>query len=524
MRKRGLRSFLSTIMTALLVAMVLTAPAGAVSGDVSDNSAEDIIDCVVENMSLISQVPRPSHHEEKISAFLKDWAKQYGFSPIQDEALNVCFDIPATEGMENYPLTVLQGHMDMVVAVADGKDFDPLEDPITLIRDDEAGTLTADGTSLGSDDGSGLAIMMAIAQGKMNHGPLRIIVTVDEEDGMEGAFSRSADWLEGVAYLINIDNECSEEVLVSTAAGDSVRGTGTVDMREASGNLALEIGLSGLKGGHSGMEIDKGRLNGVIGLARFLKELKEKGIASELAAFSGGTASNAIPTKAVCSIVIDAADREAVQTLAESYHERLQQDYEGIEDGILFEVKELEGIPPVVSSEANDSAIRFMTEIIDGVQTMSKDIEGLVEISSNLGIFTMDEEGIAFATDVRSCVAELQTDMIDAQLSLSEECGYEAEVVKMADAWPYDPESRLLALTKNIYREQNGEEVNVVATHVGLECGTFKQMNPEVDMISIGPDIDDAHTVNETLHLTSIPKLWNLIDGILSHLDEAAAL
>ena len=521
MKNREIRSFLSTVLAVLLAGMLLAAPAGAVSGDVSDSNAEDIIDCVVDNMSLISQVPRPSHHEEKISAFLMDWAKQCGFSPIQDEALNVCFDVPATEGMENYPLMVLQGHMDMVVAVADDKEFDPLEDPITMIRDDVAGTLTADGTSLGADDASGLAVMMAIAEGRMNHGPLRIIVTVDEEDGMEGTFSMSPDWLEGAAYLINIDSEVSDEVLVSTSAGDSVRGTGTVDMREAFGNLALQIEISGLKGGHSGMEIDKGRLNGVIALAGFLKELDDKGIASELAAFSGGTASNAIPSKAVCSIVIDAADREAVQTLAEDYLAGLQQAYAGIEDGILFEVTELDGIPPVVRRETYDSAIRFMTEIIDGVQTMSKDMEGLVESSSNLGIFTLDEEGVSFATYVRSCVAELETDMIDAQLSLADECGYEAKVVKMADAWPYDPDSRLLALTREIYREQNGEEVNVVATHVGLECGTFKQMNPEVDMISIGPDIDDAHTVNETLHLASIPKLWNLIDGILSHLKEA---
>lgn len=170
-------------------------------------SDAEIIDVVVDNFMLLAKVPRPSHHEEKISAFLMDWAKDQGFSPVQDASLNVMFDVPATKGMEDKPLGILQGHMDMVAVAEDGRQYDPINDPITVIRNDEEGTLTADGTSLGADDGSGVAIIMAAAQGKMAHGPLRVIITADEEDGMDGAFGLDASWFEGVKYLINIDNE-----------------------------------------------------------------------------------------------------------------------------------------------------------------------------------------------------------------------------------------------------------------------------------------------------------------------------
>lgn len=202
--------------------------AASASSEVAQQQAmsdSEIVDTVVDNFMLLTAVPRPSHHEEKISAYLMNWAKEQGFSPVQDKVLNVMFDIPATKGMENKPLVILQGHMDMVAVAEDGKQFNPTEDPITVIRNDEEGTLRADGTSLGADDGSGVALIMAAAQGKMAHGPLRAIITVDEEDGMEGAFAVDPSWLDGATYLINIDNEVSNQVLVSTAAGDSVRVT-----------------------------------------------------------------------------------------------------------------------------------------------------------------------------------------------------------------------------------------------------------------------------------------------------------
>ena len=221
-------------------------------------SDKDIIDFVVDNFMPLTKVPRPSHHEEMISQYLMDFATYNGLEPKRDKFNNVMFDIPATEGMEDRPLGALQGHMDMVVAVADDKVFDPLHDSIEVIRDDSKGTLTANGTSLGADDGIGLAIIKSVVLGKMAHGPLRIIITVDEEDGMVGASNMDDAWLDGVQFLINIDNEMSEQVLVSTASGNNLSIDENVEFVEPTLNTPISLEISNLKGGHSGVDIDKG--------------------------------------------------------------------------------------------------------------------------------------------------------------------------------------------------------------------------------------------------------------------------
>ncbi len=513
-----------------LAALLLTAcgsstaggPAPAPTADVPTEtlSRDAIIDSVVENFSLLAAIPRPSHHEKAISDFFVQWAKDQGLEPVQDAHYNVMFDVPASENMEDYPLGILQVHMDMVVAVADGKDFDPLTDPITVIRDEAADTLTADGTSLGAEDGAGCGIVMALIKGGMAHGPLRIIITTDEEDGMEGAFHMNAAWLAGASYLINIDNEVSSDVLVSTAAGDSVRADGAVSPADAQGDLALNIELSGLAGGHSGVEIDKGRLNALIGLGGFLKELRDNAVSYELASFAGGTAPNAIPAKAVCTIVVSSDAADAVRAQAEAYLAQLQKRYAEAESGITLTVTEADTVPKVVSREDRDNMLRFLTEVIDGVYTWSADMEGLVESSSNLGAVSLNENGVNAATYSRSSVGRLEKEILDSQLALAAACGYHTESVKMADPWPYDPNSRLLALAKEIYLAQNGQEITVSALHAGLECGTFKLLNPELDMISIGPDISDAHTIRETLSLASVPVTWNLLAQMLIRVGE----
>ena len=485
-----------------------------------EKSKSEIIDAVVGNFELLTKIPRPSHHEKQISDFIVKWAEDQGFSPVQDDVYNVMFDVPATEGCEKLPRCILQGHMDMVVAVEDGKAFNPLTDPITVIRDEKANTLSADGTSLGGDDGAGVAIIMAAAQGKMKHGPLRILITVDEEDGMEGAFNMDPSWINGTDYLINIDNEASDEVLVSTAAGDSVRVSKQVELNEPTGDTPLNLTIAGLQGGHSGIDINKKRMNGLVGMANFLKELDDDGIRFELAGINGGTAGNAIPARAECTIVISANDRIAVEELAARYLEQEKKAYAGIDDDMTFTVTDANTLPQVISEKEKANLIRFITEIIDGIHTWSADIEGLVESSSNLGLFSLEGEKLSGRSYIRSSVAARETEILQAQVELAKKCGYHTETVKMADPWPYNPNSRLLKFAKEIYSEQNGEEIVVSAVHAGLECGTFAARNPKLDMISIGPDLSDPHTVKETLYLDSIPKVWKLLEGILMRIGE----
>ena len=377
------------------------------SGDATSISAQDqaIVDELVENFKQLAAVPRPSHHEEKISNFLKDWAEGLGFAVIQDEALNIVFDIPATSGYENLPLVILQGHMDMVCVAEEGKTFDPLTDPITVVNDGK--TLTADGTSLGADDGSGVAVIMAIAKGAMDHGPLRVLITTDEEDGMEGAFALDSTHLQDAKYLINIDNEDSRSILVSTAAGDSIHVTKVVATQEPALDAAVTIKLGGLAGGHSGVEIGKGRLSGIIGMARLLAYLRDEGITYELASFSGGTANNAIPSGASAVVLVAANDHAALDSAVEAFREKLASEFANIEKNIVLTVSETERPSLVVSPSARDAALEFCTQVINGVYSMSKDMEGLVESSSNLGSFFLDASGLSASTYIRSSVASL---------------------------------------------------------------------------------------------------------------------
>ena len=477
------------IVAALICVGMLLSAVGVAETGMSD---AEIIDCTLDLFSLLAAVPRPSHHEEKIGAFFVEWVREQGLTPVQDKVGNVMFEVPATAGMEDKALCILQGHMDMVVAVADG-------------------------TSLGADDGTGCVLMMAAALGKMAHGPLRCLVTVDEEDGMDGAQGMDPAWLDGASYLINIDNEAAGQVLVSSAAGDFVNVSAAAEYAEAAGDLALTVELSGLLGGHSGIDIDKGRLNALIGLASFLKALDESGVAYELASFEGGTARNAIPSKAVCAIVIRAEDRDAVNEAAETWFEALKAAY-AAEPDMAYTLTEAEGLGKTISETQKDDAVRFVTEIINGVYTMSADMEGLVESSSNLGVFNLNEDGISGATYVRSSVAALQTEILDAQTALAEACGYAVSTDKASDAWPVDPNSRMTELAQETYRALTGKEIDVCAIHAGLECGTFKAMNPALDMISIGPDIHDPHSIKETLYLDSMPETWRMVEGILARL------
>ncbi len=478
-------------------------------------TSDEIIDTVISNFELLAKIPRPSHHEKAVSDFFVSWAKEQGLDPVQDSHNNVMFNVPATKGYENKPLVILQDHMDMVVAVEDGKDFDPLKDTVTLIRDDQARTITADGTSLGADNGIGCGIMMSVVQGKMPHGPLRVIITTDEEDGMDGMFNLDPSWLDGAKYLINIDNEESDNVTVSTAAGDSLRITGTPEFSDAKGDKALAITVSGLAGGHSGVDIDKGRLNGIRALAGLLKELSSNGISYELANIDGGSAPNAIPERAKSVIVIDSKDQAQIESIAAGYLKNLQESYLGIEDSIEITITGEDTIPQVVSEEFKNNVIRLTTEIIDGIYTMSKDMEGLVESSSNIGILRLDPDGLYATTYIRSSVGSLETEILNSQLDLVRECGFSTESIKMSDPWPYNPDSELTELTKKIYLEQNGEEIKIVAVHAGLECGTLALLSPDLDMICIGADIRDAHTTRETVMLDSIPVCWNLLAELL---------
>ncbi len=214
--------------------------------------------------------------------------------------------------------------------------------------------------------------------------------------------------------------------------------------------------------------------------------------------------------------MVDATDKAKVGQEAATWLAELEEQYAGVEDAVSCTVSQEQGVPQVLTAEEKEGVLKLTTEIINGVYTMSADLKDLVESSSNLGIFKVDEDGLLAVTVVRSSLGERETEIVESQMELAKSVGYEVEVTKQADPWPYDPNSELTELAKELYKEQNGEDIEVATVHAGLECSTFKALKPDLDMISIGPDLKDVHTPAETLYLDSIPKTWHLLEGILA--------
>lgn len=476
-----------------------------------------IVQEVVDRFLPLTQVPRPSHHEERIGEYLFDRAVAHGLQPERDAVGNVIVDVPATPGMEDRPPVILQSHMDMVCAADDGFMFDPLTDPIRAIVTDE--TITADGTSLGSDDGIGVALCLCVSDGLIAHGPVRIIYTVNEEDGLDGAFNLDPKYVSDAAYLINLDGEESDSILVSTAAGVQLffsRETETVP--SAGYDAAATLSLKGGKGGHSGIEINKNRANCIRALAGLLLRLRTEGIGFSVASVSGGAAPNAIPSAASAVLAFHSEDTERIESVCAAWQQDTRLFYIASDPDLTALISPAELPDTVLSDRELNNMLSFVTGIPDGVHTVSPDAAGLVESSSNLGLFSCDAGGLSATDYIRSSDPERLEELIGIQTGLAESRGYTVGQAKVSDAWKFNPDSRLLAMAKNAYLELNGKEPVVIALHAGLECGTFAAYNPGLDMIAIGPDLKDVHTPRETCLLNSVPKTYRLLEKLLAEI------
>ena len=460
---------------------------------------------IISEFEKLTRIPRPSGHEEKVSEYLENRAKELGFPVIRDAQNNIVFDIPATKGMEEKPLVGLQAHMDMVFAQKDGGNLDPLTTCIAMKNDGK--DLTADGTSLGADDGIGIAMILCIAEGKMEHGPLRAIITTGEEVSMGGAQGLDPAMLEGVSYLINIDSEEEGHVTVSSAAGVTTHFTKYGNPEKPGMEKAWKISLLGLSGGHSGVDIDKNRLNAVTGLGKALQEAGPLAVAS----MKGGSADNAIPTSAEAVICMAESDVEVLRSILQS-----QLDAHKISDPDGKYSIEETGMPrEVMEASLQKALLGLCCHIRDGCLVMSSDVDGLVQTSSNLGILQADAKMIRATGLARSSDPLDLQDLCDSFSCLSEENGMEYKPDFTAEAWKFNPESRLLKITKEAYHRLFGKEISVDAIHAGLECGCFMTKNPALDIISIGATLRNPHTVREACEIESIGKVWNLLEEIL---------
>lgn len=484
----------------------------------SNNVLKDLQPCeVFKYFEEITQIPRGSGNEKGISDYLVAFAKEHNLEVIQDEALNVIIKKPGTAGYENAPTVILQGHMDMVNEKNQNTVHDFDKDPLKLRV--EGDMLYATGTTLGADNGIAMAYAMALLASKdIPHPPVEVLMTTDEETGMSGAMALNPEHIDG-RILINIDSEEEGKLLVSCSGG--VRATASLKivwdaMQE--GATAVAVRVRGLKGGHSGMEIHKQRGNSNKIMGRFLSDLNTV-VGYNLAALNGGAKSNAIPREADATLIVNAEQVQAIKEKAQEWNAILKNEFKVADPDVSLEVEEISNnYNKMFSNETTQKAVQLLCLIPNGIQTMSMEIAGLVQSSSNLGVVTTVEDEIHYDSAIRSSVRSLKLDIMSQSSMIAQLVG--ASFMTQADYpdWQYDADSKVRKVFERVYKETTGNDAEIVAIHAGVECGLFKEKFGEIDMISFGPNLYDVHTPDEHINISSTARMWDYLKAVLKEM------
>ena len=481
---------------------------------------EKILDGVLDEFKKLAAIPRPSKHEWRISNFLKKLFEELGFEVVQDDFKNIVAEIPASSGKENAPLTILQAHMDMVCVAEEGYKFNPLNDPIKLVRDDKF--LSAEGTSLGADDGIGIAEIIYLVKNRdtFPHGKLRIIFTVDEEEGMSGAINLDKKFLADAQYFINCDSEKFGEIVAGSAG--SVHATFRRELHYVRPDTKLPnnmmIKISGLRGGHSGEEISSGRINAIKIAAQIMRQITKYG-KIRMSNLRGGRAFNVIPDSAEMIFATD-IKAEVVQEICAEIEGKLKKIYAATEPNVRVEAEAVKRPDKVLHVKDYDALANLLTVIHSGVYLMSPDNPAQVLASANLGVVRMDDDIVELKILPRANSDEMVEEFIDGFGQAARLCAFETKFSAPSPAWIYNPDSKLLKLAKEIFTTQNGSAPVVKTIHAGLETGLFAKKNPTLDIISIGTTNESIHSPNERLHLDTVAPHVKLIAGLLQKIAE----
>lgn len=456
----------------------------------------------------IAKIPHGSRNTKAISDYIVDFAKNHNLKYIQDELNNVILFADGTEGYENSEPLILQGHMDMVCEKENGVDIDFEKDGLSLLVKD--GYVTADGTTLGGDDGIAVAYALAILDSDdIPHPPLEIVLTVDEEIGMLGAYDIDLSMLKG-KKMLNLDSDVEGEFLTGCAGGMSLISRIPVEYVTQTG-LAATLTVSGLQGGHSGAEIHKERGNADILMGRVLKAVFDEtpfGIAS----MAGGLKDNAIARECKADILIPEESRNLVSDIVTGLDKAFKNEFMVSDPDVYVsvtfaDVKE----EKILDFSSVNKIIYFLRVTPNGVQNKSQVMDDLVETSLNLGILELQKECLMTVTSIRSSVSTRKEELKERLCQIVEMLGGEAEVEGDYPAWEYKPQSKVRELIGEIYREMFGKEASFAAIHAGLECGIFSEKIAGLDCVSFGPENYDIHTPKERLSIASTERMWKLI-------------
>ncbi len=469
----------------------------------------------------LSQVPRPSKSEEKVRLFLRNFAGQNNFDFKEDETGNIVILIPPTPGCENKPTVVIQNHVDMVCEKNKGTDHDFTKDPIDLIRDGD--WITANGTTLGADNGIGAAAALAIAtEHDFDHGPLELLFTVDEETGLTGANNLKKGFITGKT-LLNLDTEEDGAFYVGCSGGMDTAGTFRVEYEEiVSSYHPYLIFISGLKGGHSGINISEGRANAIKLLGILLSRLQK--FDYQLVYLQGGSKRNAIAREAEAILFIDDDNEAKIRELINEFSIECSLEYKFSDPEIRVQFeKKTHASVTIMNAFKEDFKKKIINTILampHGVVSMSQSIPGLVETSTNLATLNCASYELTIGTSQRSSIESAKRNLGRSVQSVFELAGAKVTFSDGYPGWQPDVDSKILKLSKRVFKRLFGKEAEIKAVHAGLECGILGDKYPGIDMISFGPTIEGAHSPDERVNIQDVDKFYRLLKAILTEIAE----
>lgn len=461
----------------------------------------------------LTRIPRPSGHVEQVTEFLVNFGKELGLESFTDEVGNVIIHKPATPGMENRRGVILQAHMDMVPQKNNDTVHDFTKDPIETWVDGE--WVKAKGTTLGADDGLGVAAAMAVLEAKdLKHGPLEVLITKDEETGMYGAFGLKEGTLKG-DILLNLDSEQEGELYIGCAGGIDI--TASLEYKEeapADGFVARKLTLKGLRGGHSGLEINEGRGNANKLLARVVHDLLVE-FYCQLASFEGGNMRNAIPREAHAILLFNPDDMEGLDDYIKEYEAQINSEYETIESNVSLKIEAVEVPATVVPEEIQDNMINVLMACQDGVMRMIPTVPDTVETSSNLAIVIIAGGKAEVRILARSSCDTMKDFLADSLAACFSMAGMKVEFSGGYSGWQPNVNSPILQAMKASYKEQFGTEPAVKVIHAGLECGIIGATYKNLDMISFGPTLRSPHSPDERAYIPSVTRFYDFLVATL---------
>lgn len=475
-------------------------------------------DRIFYHFEQISKIPRGSGNEKAISDYLLDFGKSLGLECIQDAALNIIIKKPASIGYENAPAVIIQGHMDMVCEKNSDKEHDFEKDPINLVV--KGDYIYADRTTLGADDGIAVAYAMTVLEDNtIEHPAIEVLLTTDEEAGMSGAMALQPHYING-KIVLNLDSEEEGKLLVSCAGGIRTKSILPIEwIDKKNDTIAYNIVIRGLKGGHSGMEIHLGRGNSNKLMGRLLKNI-DKELDFNLVSLNGGSKNNAIPRESSSIITISQKDERKLLDIKRRVCEELKNEFSKKDPNLRVHLLEVEeSVDRVFSDDSTKKAVNLLYMYPNGVNTVSSDIQGLTESSTNLGVVTTLENSIEYDSTARSSVSSLKDEIVTRSKCITEILGGKLVTESSYPEWPYKTDSKIREVCKDVYERMYEKTPEIVAIHAGVECGLFKEkLGNDVDMISFGPDIIDIHTPNEHISISSVERCYEYLLEVLKEI------